>query len=197
MGATAAVETLQHIAIFNEYSDTIIRNNIIDAGVGFSSISIKNISSSPRILNNTLYCGSGSQLIYGLDSAATAIENRASTDYPGWYSNPEIVNNIFLATGENKSNHILIDNIDAGSTPAQITHNSYSGFTSDQSAYPATNIDTADLYNYLDRETWGLFNNAPVEMRTGARDLSSEFTTDIEENTRPTGSWSRGAIQWQ
>jgi len=176
--------------------DPVVRNNVIDAGIGYETIGIKNICASPRILNNTFFTGSGSKKIHGETSSATGITNDVRSDYPTWDSNPVVINNIFLAIGENKSNHNLELNVNDGSGATEMTHNTYEIFENGLPSDTVTNVSDTELYNSLHRDSLSLFDSASADLRTGGKDLSSEYQTDINGITRPAGAWSRGAWQW-
>ncbi len=179
------------------YSNAVIRNNVIDAGVGPQSIGISNISSSPVICNNTIYVGSGTREVDGTESEAIAIKNDNPWYTPELKSNPVIQNNLMLATGENYGSHTLLFVASSGCEAAEFSYNTYSNFASGLPADIVTNGESpVNLYHCLDVQTWKLLANAPAVIKSGGIDLSSDFQTDKDGTLRPPGSWSRGAYQW-
>ena len=188
-------------------SDSIIRNNTINAGTAYSTSGIRNKGSSPLIQNNTIHGGGASVLT---DSIAEGIWNYNS-------SNPVIENNIiFTETGDNRYG---ISQGDIASAPDSLENNDIfdcpdalyidlDGMNYYMTAaevnglsFASGNIDTTgtlldDLFITPGGSApdWHLETTAPVGVRQGGIDLSSSFTDDRDGSTRSV-PWSMGAYE--
>jgi len=187
---------VEHIAVYIAHGNPVIRNNVIDAGIAGENVAIENASASPDIVNNTILCGSGSIAIHGSGSRTIAIRNYSIFGSSTFPSNPRVINNLLIATGENDPNHLLFEDLTPGSGAIECSDNSYEGFAQGLPSAADGNFDTPGLLNTLDLQTWELTASSPAEVQTGGQDLSVEFQSDMNGSTRPAGAWSRGAFQW-
>jgi hypothetical protein len=200
--AGSATNYTSGVYCYDANADPEISNNTICGGIdGIASNAIRlTFNASARIKNNILFstASSGS---YGIneslaDADPSALQNNNIFDcstalyYDNGGAQPYItdiadVNNLSDMTS---SGNISVDLIGAS--------NYFVDFDGDDD----------DITTMLDND-WHLTDDAPLNVRGGGLDLSSDFTTDYEGVTRTTSSpsgmsnadaagWSIGAYEW-
>jgi len=187
---------------------TVIRNNVIDGGEGYTCKGIWCQGASPRIYNNIVIAGRG--FVGAADSEVIGIELFS-------HSHPVIENNIIfsfeagLRTGVQESgtgNHptILHNNLffDCPNGNYYFNYSPYDAYVTDPTTLEVYLIEEGmaestvggNLFNVdplLDSD-YRFTDSSPVSITEGGVDLSSAFDTDFDGTSRTT-PWSMGAFE--
>jgi hypothetical protein len=196
-----------------------IRNNVIHGGIANqTSFAIDNLSdvNTAVIQNNTIYSGTSPEakgILYGVNAAPARIENNiifggnycifesASVD-PGVLKN----NNFSMCTTlygdlDSGKNYDTICSGNLGNNDCSVTLASPVGVDNSNIDVATEFVDFDGIDNDLDTiadNDWHLGISSTEILRTGALDLSPQFTTDLDGLVR-TGNastgWSRGAYE--